>query len=93
MRLYDLCLTHHTSISAIIRRNDHSMIPKMSPSHRRCRLHSSSSIVRMLHCSFSCTSAHNLHCLRVVHKDDISREQLKELLYEEIMSFRPPPMV
>ncbi|KAI0806170.1 mitogen activated protein kinase-like protein [Irpex lacteus] len=28
-----------------------------------------------------------------LHKDDISREQLKELLYEEIMSFRPPPMV
>jgi len=27
-----------------------------------------------------------------LHKDDISREQLKELLYEEIMSFRPPPM-
>ncbi|KZT25754.1 mitogen-activated protein kinase [Neolentinus lepideus HHB14362 ss-1] len=24
-----------------------------------------------------------------LHKDDISREQLKELLYEEIMSFRP----
>lgn len=28
----------------------------------------------------------------LVHKDDISREQLKELLYEEIMSFRPPAM-
>jgi mitogen-activated protein kinase 1/3 len=27
-----------------------------------------------------------------LHKDDISREQLKELLYEEIMSFNPPPM-
>lgn len=27
--------------------------------------------------------------LLLVHKDDISREQLKELLYEEIMSFRP----
>ncbi|KAI0716540.1 mitogen-activated protein kinase [Earliella scabrosa] len=27
-----------------------------------------------------------------LHKDDISREQLKELLYEEIMSFRPPPI-
>jgi len=27
-----------------------------------------------------------------VHKDDISREQLKELLYEEIMTFNPPPM-
>lgn len=27
--------------------------------------------------------------LSAVHKDDISREQLKELLYEEIMSFRP----
>ncbi|CAL1699346.1 unnamed protein product [Somion occarium] len=27
-----------------------------------------------------------------LHKDDISREQLKELLYEEIMSFRPPPL-
>ena len=26
----------------------------------------------------------------IVHKDDISREQLKELLYEEIMSFNPP---
>ncbi|KAJ7185656.1 mitogen-activated protein kinase [Mycena filopes] len=25
-----------------------------------------------------------------LHKDDISREQLKELLYEEIMSFNPP---
>ncbi|KAI6019843.1 mitogen activated protein kinase-like protein [Pisolithus orientalis] len=27
-----------------------------------------------------------------LHKDDISREQLKELLYQEIMSFRPTPM-
>lgn len=27
-----------------------------------------------------------------VHKDDISREQLKELLYEEIMSFNPVVM-
>lgn len=27
-----------------------------------------------------------------VHKDDISREQLKELLYEEIMSFQPAPI-
>ncbi|KAI6148560.1 mitogen-activated protein kinase [Pisolithus tinctorius] len=27
-----------------------------------------------------------------LHKDDISREQLKELLYQEIMSFRPAPM-
>ncbi|KDQ58772.1 hypothetical protein JAAARDRAFT_57650 [Jaapia argillacea MUCL 33604] len=27
-----------------------------------------------------------------LHKDDISREQLKELLYEEIMSFRPAPL-
>ncbi|KAH9922503.1 mitogen activated protein kinase-like protein [Fomitopsis serialis] len=28
-----------------------------------------------------------------LHKDDISREQLKELLYEEILSFRAPPIV
>ncbi|KAK0220499.1 probable MAP kinase Kpp2 [Armillaria ostoyae] len=28
-----------------------------------------------------------------LHKDDISREQLKELLYEEIMTFRPAPFV
>ncbi|KAL4061708.1 kinase-like domain-containing protein [Scleroderma yunnanense] len=27
-----------------------------------------------------------------LHKDDISREQLKELLYEEIVSFRPAPI-
>ena len=27
--------------------------------------------------------------LGAVHKDDISREQLKELLYEEIVSFKP----
>ncbi|TDL16148.1 mitogen-activated protein kinase [Rickenella mellea] len=27
-----------------------------------------------------------------LHKDDISREQLKELLYEEIMSFHPQPI-
>ncbi|KAF8155754.1 CMGC/MAPK protein kinase [Crassisporium funariophilum] len=27
-----------------------------------------------------------------LHKDDISREQLKELLYEEIMSFMPAPI-
>lgn len=27
-----------------------------------------------------------------LHKDDISREQLKQLLYEEIMSFRPQPI-
>ncbi|KAF4618463.1 hypothetical protein D9613_009886 [Agrocybe pediades] len=27
-----------------------------------------------------------------LHKDDISREQLKELLYEEIMSFEPAPI-
>jgi mitogen-activated protein kinase 1/3 len=35
-----------------------------------------------------------LTCLScsIVHKDDISREQLKELLYEEIMSFRPAPI-
>ena len=30
--------------------------------------------------------------LRTVHKDDISREQLKVLLYDEIMSFHPAPM-
>jgi mitogen-activated protein kinase 1/3 len=30
--------------------------------------------------------------LLTVHKDDISREQLKELLYEEIMSFNPAPI-
>ncbi|KAJ7778274.1 mitogen-activated protein kinase [Mycena metata] len=28
----------------------------------------------------------------ILHKDDISREQLKELLYEEIMSFNPAPI-
>jgi mitogen-activated protein kinase 1/3 len=28
----------------------------------------------------------------IVHKDDISREQLKDLLYEEIMTFRPAPI-
>ncbi|KAF8889644.1 mitogen-activated protein kinase [Infundibulicybe gibba] len=28
-----------------------------------------------------------------LHKDDISREQLKELLYEEIMSFQPAPIL
>ena len=27
-----------------------------------------------------------------VHKDDISREQLKELLYDEIMTFQPAPI-
>lgn len=27
-----------------------------------------------------------------LHKDDISRDQLKQLLYEEIVSFRPQPM-
>lgn len=27
-----------------------------------------------------------------LHKDDISREQLKQLLYEEIMSFKPLPI-
>ncbi|CAA7264289.1 unnamed protein product [Cyclocybe aegerita] len=27
-----------------------------------------------------------------LHKDDISREQLKELLYEEIMTFKPAPI-
>ncbi|PPQ74070.1 hypothetical protein CVT26_006951 [Gymnopilus dilepis] len=27
-----------------------------------------------------------------LHKDDISREQLKELLYEEIMTFQPAPI-
>jgi len=27
-----------------------------------------------------------------LHKDDISREQLKELLYDEIMTFQPPPI-
>jgi hypothetical protein len=26
--------------------------------------------------------------IKTVHKDDISREQLKELLYEEITSFK-----
>lgn len=29
---------------------------------------------------------------KTVHKDDISREQLKELLYEEIMSFNAAPI-
>lgn len=28
----------------------------------------------------------------IVHKDDISREQLKELLYDEIMTFQPAPI-
>lgn len=50
---------------------------------------------------FDCEHLAGLCCLlhsnqlppSTVHKDDISREQLKELLYEEIMSFRPAPMV
>lgn len=44
-----------------------------------------------LHLLQPCCEADKLY-LNTVHKDDISREQLKELLYEEIMSFRPPPL-
>jgi hypothetical protein len=41
----------------------------------------------------SCPLYADIHhrLLPTVHKDDISREQLKELLYEEIMSFNPVP--
>lgn len=37
-------------------------------------------------------SAHAYLPYSAVHKDDISREQLKELLYEEIISFCPAPI-
>jgi mitogen-activated protein kinase 1/3 len=44
-------------------------------------------------CKYSgLTSAHTYSSNSTVHKDDISREQLKELLYEEIMSFCPAPI-
>jgi mitogen-activated protein kinase 1/3 len=67
-----------------------SMTPMMSPWRRLLTLISSSSIVSLLiiHIRLD-RSSH----FGTVHKDDISREQLKELLYEEIMSFRPAPMV
>ena len=39
------------------------------------------------YCPFSSRNTH----LSQTHKDDISREQLKELIYEEIKSFRPRP--
>lgn len=65
------------------------MTPKMSLVLPRWTLNSSNSIVR----ASSCHLCPNLMNPSLVHKDDISREQLKELLYEEIMSFRPPPMV
>jgi len=44
-------------------------------------------------CEYSCLNKQHFYSSHsTVHKDDISREQLKELLYEEIMSFRPAPI-
>ena len=62
----------------------------MSQSHLLWTLSSSSSIVSA-HTSLTPYIVAKMISL-AVHKDDISREQLKELLYEEIMSFRPPPI-
>ena len=42
--------------------------------------------------SVSSSFASHLLTPVAVHKDDISREQLKELLYDEIMSFNPAPI-
>ena len=62
----------------------------MSQSHLPWTLSSSSSIVSAHTLLTPLTIAKMISL--AVHKDDISREQLKELLYEEIMSFRPPPI-
>ena len=56
-------------------------------------LSSLSLIVSSLFFFFSGNAKPDCHFRRPsVHKDDISREQLKELLYDEIMSFRPAPI-
>lgn len=62
----------------------------MSPSPLRLIL-SSSSLIVSPPAIFTCSYLTMLH-VETVHKDDISREQLKELLYEEIMSFQPAPI-
>ena len=63
-----------------------------SPVRRHWTLSSSNLIVSPFHDIAPVQILKPPSCL-AVHKDDISREQLKELLYEEIMSFRPAPIV
>ena len=53
-------------------------------------LSSSNLTVRVVVQRFVAVPDHDL--VFTVHKDDISREQLKELLYEEIMTFQPAPI-
>lgn len=59
----------------------------MSPSHPLSTPSSSNLIVRPLRKYVYGGKSNG--ALKLVHKDDISREQLKELLYEEIMTFTP----
>ena len=63
------------------------MILKMNELLHHLMLNSSSVIV----CGLSLDLSILLITL-LVHKDDISHEHLKELLYEEIMSFQPAPI-
>ena len=63
------------------------MTPMMNQLRHRSILSSSNLTVRIHHLDMG----PNTNLLQV-HKDDISREQLKELLYEEILSFNPVPM-
>ena len=65
------------------------MTPMTNPSLRPLILNSSNLIVsRSLSSRFHILN----NPLPPVHKDDISREQLKVLLYDEIMSFVPQPI-
>ena len=64
----------------------HSTILMTSPSRRRSTRNFSNLTVSRDRPSLSGLSD---VAFSIVHKDDISRDQLKELLYEEIMSFRP----
>jgi hypothetical protein len=64
------------------------MTPRMNPSPLLSTPNSSNLTVSSISFTAAPHTPDPLSCFPV-HKDDISREQLKELLYEEIMSFRP----
>lgn len=83
-----LLTRHHNFVGEC---NGISMIQKTNRLRLRWTLSSSNLIVSTRLWHQSVNTDYSSHVL--VHKDDISREQLKELLYEEIMSFRPPPLM
>ena len=87
--LFQICLFFHE----LMKFPQQSMIQMMNPSHRLLTQSSSNLIVCF--CYFAIFWVVNLNwlfSLTPVHKDDISREQLKELLYHEIMTFQPAPI-